>query len=234
MSNGIRAYHHQLTAENRRSLRRMEQYLDSYSLNEVAYEELLSDLAGMALECQERGESFANAVGMDEVTFCRELVVNCPRETFGERVLGLLRRLIAWLGAVLPVMVLLECIFPWMPGRCDGLLYTVPASFLCKYCTAILLIVAGLYFAKRNIFRSKYQIGMVFGAVFLAVFITVSEVCAYAIGEVEWQISLGLWIAVFAVLLLLCIVAKRCLALTLAYQQKQRLLKSKERDEQKW
>lgn len=214
-----------LTPENRKILRRMARYLDSYSLNQVSYEELMNDLAGMALECQERQQSFSEAVGMDEVAFCHELVANCPRETVGERLIGLLLWILAWGAAVVPVMALLEWIFPWMSGEMRGIIYTVPVPYLCRYCAAVLLIAGGLFFMKRNIYRSKYMVGTVYGAVFLLVFITVSEVSSRMGGDTLVSISLVIWLLLFAVLILLCWVAKRCVAMTVAYQQKRRLLK---------
>lgn len=215
----------QLTPDNRRTLRRMARYLDSYSLNEVAYEELMSDLVGMALECEERQQPFSEAVGMDEVVFCHELVANCPRETWAERSLGACRWVVAWIGAVLPVMMLLELVFSWMPGSCEGLLYLTSISFLCKYCAAAALIAGGLYSLKRMIYYSKSLIGIFYLVAFLLVFITISEVCTYLLGSLQVTISLVVWLIVFAVLLLLCHVGKRCVAMTVAYQQKKRQLK---------
>lgn len=215
----------QLSLENRRTLRRMARYLDSYALNEVAYEELMSDLAGMALECQERQQPFCEAVGMDEVAFCHELVANCPRETRAERILGGCSWIVLWIGLVLPVMMLLEVIFTWMPGSCEGLLYHTPLSFLLKYCTTAALAACGLFFLKRMSYYSKSLIGTVYLIVFLVVFITVSEVCTYLLGAMQVSISLVVWAVVFGILLLLCYVAKRCTAMTVAYQQKKRQLK---------
>lgn len=214
-----------LSPENRRILRRMARYLDSYSLNQVAYEELMNDLAGMALECQQRQQPFSEAVGMDEVAFCHELVASCPRETVGERLLGLLLWIVTWAAAVVPVMAVLEWIFPWMSGEMQGVVYTVPVPYLSKYCAAVLLIALGLYFLKRNIYRSKYAVGTVYGVIFLLVFITVSEVSSRMGSGTAVDISLVVWLLAFAILILLCYVAKRCVAMTMAYQQKRRQLK---------
>lgn len=219
-----------LSPENRRILRRMSRYLDSYSLNQVTYKELMSDLTGMALECQERQQPFSEAVGMDEVAFCHELVANCPRETVGERLLGMLLWILSWAAAVVPAMAVLEWIFPWMTGEMQGAVYTVPVPFLCKYCAAVLLIAVGTYFFKRNIYRPKYAVGTVYGVIFLLAFITVSEVSSRMVGEMSVSISLVVWLLAFAILILLCYVAKRCAAVTVAYQQKRRQLKGETGD----
>ena len=220
----------QLTAENRRVLHRMARYLDSYSLNEVAYEELMADLFGMALECQERGQEFAQAVGMDERLFCHELVANCPRETRTERVLGFLRWMVAWLAVILPVMLLLEWIFPWMPGTVEGLVYHVPAPFFSKYCAAVVAVAGFLYFFKRMAYYARSAVWSVFAVAFLMAFITVSEVSGRLVREIQVPLSPVVWLLSFGALFLLCDVGKRSVAMTVAYQQKKRQLREQKRE----
>lgn len=223
MNKNLRADIKQLTAENRRSLRHMARYLDSYALNDVAYEELISDLVGMALECQERRVPFLREVGMDEAAFCRELVQNCPRETRLERVLALCRWFVSWVAMVLPLFMLLKCLFRWMPGRFDGLTYVTPFPFFAKYCILAALVSCGFLFLKRNTYRSWPYIGALYLSVFLAVFVVVSEAAAHISQAVQLRLSLILWLMVFGGLWMLLYVARRCVALTVAYRrQKQR------------
>lgn len=227
MNSEYRAAVAQLTPQNRRVLRRMARYIDSYSLNEVAYEELMSDLVGMALECQKRRQPFSEAVGMDEAAFCHELVANCPRRTRAERVFGMLLFLTAWVAAILPAMYLLEFVFPWMPGQCDGLIYITPAAFVCKYFATVLMLSTGLYFWKRITYRSKSVVGGVFLLAFLLVFITVSEVAPLVVGDALWRIHMPVWIVACAALMALFYVIRRLVAMTLAYQrQKQEVGRS--------
>lgn len=209
----------QLTPENRRILRRMARYIASYSLNEVAYEELMSDLAGMALECQTRHQSFTEAVGMDEAAFCHELVANCPRKTRAERVLSMLGFLVAWEAAILPAMYLLEFLFPWMPGACDGWYFLTPASFLYKYFVIIFTLAFGLYFFKRVTYRSKPLVGGLYLLCFLLVFITITEVSPYLAGGRELRVSMIIWAICSVGALLLCYAGRRCIAMTVAYQR---------------
>ena len=228
MNSDFRAAVAQLTPQNRRALRRMARYINSYSLNEVAYEELMSDLVGMALECQERRQPFSEAVGMDEAAFCHELVANCPRRTRAERVFGLLLFLTAWVAAILPAMYLLEFVFPWMPGECDGLLYIAPASFICKYFATVLMLSTGLYFWKRITYRSKSVAGALFVLSFLLVFITVSEVAPLVVGGTLWHIHMIVWAIACVALMLLFYAARRCVAMTMAYQRKKQELREQE------
>lgn len=218
--NDLRAVLSQLTAENRRALRRMTRYFDSYSLNEVAQEELLVDLAGMALECQQRGQAFSEAIGMDEVVFCHELVVNCPRETWAERTLGALRWMVAWIGCILPVMYFLEWVFPWMSGNIENGMYLVPMPFLCKYCAAVIPIAAGLYIFKRLTYFPRSMVWTLFAMVFLAVFITVSEVSVRLMQAITVPLSLLAWLLVFGGAFAFLHIAKRCVALTVAYRRR--------------
>lgn len=210
----------QLSADNRRTLRRMARYLDSYSLNEVTQEELLADLSGMALESQQRGQAFSEAIGMDEVVFCHELVANCPRETWGERLLGALRWMVAWVGCILPIMYVLEWVFPWMSGHIENGLYFVPLPFLCKYGAAVIPIAAGIYMFKRLTYFSRSMVWTLFTAAFLLVFITVSEVSVRFMQAITVPFSLVVWLLTFGCVFALLHVAKRCVALTVAYRQK--------------
>ncbi len=218
--NELRTVRTQLTSENRRSLRRIERFLDSYSLNEVTQEEVLMDLTGMALECQQRGQLFSEAVGMDEAVFCHELVANCPRETCTERVLAVLRWMTAWIGCVLPVMFLLECMFPWMSGEIADGLYHVPLPFLCKYLAAVIPVATGMYVFKRFTYLSRSLVWTLFVAAFMFVFITVSEVSARLMSTVTLPLSLWLWLWLFGGAFAFFHIAKRCVALTVAYRQK--------------
>ena len=54
-----------LNKENRRVIMKMEQYMESRYINEIAGEDILADMVGMALEYQERGEPFSEAIGGD-------------------------------------------------------------------------------------------------------------------------------------------------------------------------
>ena len=43
---------------NRKIILKMQRNLSTYDLNEMEYEQTISDIIGMALEYEERGESF--------------------------------------------------------------------------------------------------------------------------------------------------------------------------------
>ncbi len=217
----------ELSADNRRALQRIERFLDSYSINEVTQEEVLTDLTGMALECQQRGQPFSEAMGMDEAAFCHELVANCPRETRTERALAALRWMIAWVGCILPVMFLLECVFPWMSGEITNGLYYVPLPFLCKYLAAVIPVAAGIYVFKRLTYCSRSLVWTWFAVAFLSVFITVSEVSARFMSTVTLPLSLWLWLWLFGGAFAFFHIAKRCVALTVAYHQRKNDLNSR-------
>ena len=79
-----------LTRENKRIIMKIEHYLESRYINQVAGKEIMSDIVGMAIECQERGDSFAEMIGSDHEAFCRELIRNSPRQHIHERILHVL------------------------------------------------------------------------------------------------------------------------------------------------
>ena len=48
---------------NRKIILKMQRNLSTYDLNEMEHEQTISDIIGMALEYEERGESFGEAIG---------------------------------------------------------------------------------------------------------------------------------------------------------------------------
>ena len=193
----------------------------------------MTDLVGMALECQQRGQPFADAMGMDEAVFCHELVANCPRVTFLERLLAALRWMVMWVGCILPVMALLECVFPWISGEFANGLYYVPLPFFCKYLAAVIPVAAGMYIFKRLTYHSRSLVWTLFSVVFLFLFITVSEVSARFMSAVTLPLSLWLWLWLFGGAVAFFHVAKRCVALTVVYRQKKKTNSEREEENEK-
>lgn len=101
-----------LNKDNRRIIMKMEQYMEARYINEIACEDILADMVGMALEYQERGEPFSEVIGNDCEAFCKELVVNSPRQSPLERVLNVFRWLILFSMLLMPGLYLLELYFP--------------------------------------------------------------------------------------------------------------------------
>ena len=87
MNKEYRALLCRLSKENRRTIVKMQHYLETCYINEVVYEDMMCDLAGMALECQERDERFEDSIGTDYKSFCRSLADNAKKQTFPERLL---------------------------------------------------------------------------------------------------------------------------------------------------
>lgn len=104
--------HNALALENREVLNRMMRYLSSTKISVFALEDIRHDLIGMAMQAQQRGERFADALGMPERQFCDELAQNSPRRTLGEWV-GTSLITVLWLDLLVAV---LGAIVEWQPG----------------------------------------------------------------------------------------------------------------------
>ena len=97
----------QLDPENKKLLRKIKLYVDSRHLSRVAKEDLMGDIAGMALESQKRGESFSESIGDHEI-FCRELVKNSPRATVAEEIFRILTFVFLFAALMAPFIYALD------------------------------------------------------------------------------------------------------------------------------
>lgn len=210
-----------LSRENRRIVFKIEQYLETRYINDIAKEELLADIIGMAEECQARGESFADAIGGDHEQFCRELIRNLPRQSVHERVLHVLHWFLLCSMLLLPGLYLIELLFArYSPAEVDGLLYTVRLSFPLKYYLLMFVLVVGWFFVRMYTYKpTKYVFGTYF-AVFMLFFLFTDAVLAFMIGERLITINILLWIVITGVLLVLCDLTKRIFAMTVAYRRR--------------
>ncbi len=210
-----------LNKENRRILLKMEHYMETRSINEIACEEILSDIVGMALEYQERGEPFSSAIGSDYESFCRELVRNSPRQSIFERILILLRWLFLYGMLILPVLYLVERIVPgFTPAEIRGGIYSVPAVFLTKYFTLLIILVVGWFFVKMYTYKPmKYVIGT-YITVFMLFFLFSNELLTLILGDLPVTVNIFWWVLGLGGATLLCDLARRLAAMTVAYQKK--------------
>lgn len=92
-----------LAREDSEMLERMMRYLGTTRISRYALEDIRRDLIGMAAEAEEQSHTFAEALGMPEEEFCRQLAEDAQKRTVGE-----------WLavnlpGGLLMVLVLLCC-----------------------------------------------------------------------------------------------------------------------------
>lgn len=63
-----------LTKENQKIIRKMERYINTFPLETYDIEQIKRDLTGMALEAQERGESFISVLGKKPRAFCDDFI----------------------------------------------------------------------------------------------------------------------------------------------------------------
>ncbi len=207
-----------LTPENRRVIRDMYHYLGTCGLNEVVYEDLMSDLAGMALESQERGVSFSDTVGMDYHAFCRELVKNAEKQSFSERLFDVVRWIAACIGAVMPVMYLYALAFPRQTVFTEGLTLHSPLSFFLTYSAITVVAVLGWFVTKRFIYYSQTIVFPVYLTAILCSFVLFELLSVYT-DRVILELSLPLWLIAWALVLVLCLGAKRLIAFTAVHRR---------------
>ncbi len=212
-----------LNKDNLKLILKMEQYLESHYINEIAGEEILSDIVGMALECQERKESFLDAVGGDSETFCRELIRNAPRQSLIERIMNVLRWLFLYAAILVPGLALIELLFAKLtPAELDGLYYRVPLAFLLKYYIITCVLVVGWFIVRMFSYRPmKYVFGIYF-SVFMLLFLGSNAILNFVVGARVVSVHVVVIAVVFAVLTVLCDLIRRLSAITIAYRKRKK------------
>jgi uncharacterized membrane-anchored protein len=201
----------QLTAENKKIITRMERNLETYYLNELEYERTISDLIGMALECQERGDSFSDSIG-DCSSFCRELVANLPGQSKGEKALEFLRWLLWCVTLLVPVLYALSFFVTFFPSRSESIYIYASVVFLCKYLAVTLVLVFGLFYVKRNVYHPQSLVWSLYFIILLLTFFAVEYLPLDSIPDVEVKINIILWALISAAVLLAVSLAKRVIA----------------------
>ena len=223
MNGEYKSCYRQLNEENRKLLKKIRLYLQSRYLSEVAEDELLVDIAGMALESQKRGESFREAIGNDYESFCKELAKNSPRRSKVEGAFLILAWVLAVMGAVLPLLCLWEWIaFFISPARLDGVVLITPAAHLLKYLVFSAVAVCGWFFAFRYNHKTQTGVILVYLSVLFFGFFVFNIFSQWMPQSPVWAISAPLWMVVFAILVGTVLLAKRLAALTVAYQQQRK------------
>ena len=214
--NSLRA----LTKENRKTVHKIEQYLESRYINEIAGEEIISDIVGMALECQERGESFSETIGSDHELFCRELIRNSPKQFVHERILHVVHWFLLFAAFLLPGLYIIELLFSaYSPGFVKGFLYTVRLSYVLKYYVIMLVLVVGWFFVRMYNYKpTKYVFGIYFTVIILF-FLFTDAILKFIVGNFIFSFNIIVWLVSLLSLLLMCDLSRRVVAMTIAYKR---------------
>lgn len=210
-----------LTRENKRIIMKIEHYLESRYINQVAGKEIMSDIVGMAIECQERGDSFSEMIGSDHEAFCRELIRNSPRQHMHERILHVLHWFILFATCLMPSLYLFEALMPkYFPGCVDGLIFTVKLSYILKYYIIMLVLVIGWFIVRMHTYKpTKYVFGTYF-AVFMLFFIFTDGVLAFIMNDTLLHINILIWTLAVAALLVICDLTRLVIAMSIAYKKR--------------
>lgn len=210
-----------LSKDNRKIIHKIEHYLETHYINKIAGEEILSDIIGMALECQTRGDSFSEMIGDDHEGFCRELIKNSPKQYFHERILGILHWFILFAMLLLPGLYFVELIFPqYSPAVVHGLSYSVRLTFLLKYYIFMFVIVIGWFFVRMYTYKpTKYVFGSYF-LVLMLIYLFSEGLLSFIIKDSFVMINVLVWFGIFAAFLIICDLVTRIIAMSIAYKQK--------------
>ena len=209
-----------LFRENRRIILKIEHYLETRGINDIAGEEIISDIVGMALECQERGDSFSEMIGDDHEAFCKELIKNSPRQKLYEKILRVIQWFLLFAMLLMPVLYFIELVFPLQsPADIKCLTYTVKLSFVLKYYMLLTVLTFGTFFIRMYTYKpTKYVIGTYLAAV-MAAFLFADSVLDFMVGQMLFNVNILMWIMCICVLLIMCYLTRRVIAMSIAYKQ---------------
>ncbi|MDV0444227.1 hypothetical protein [Methanorbis rubei] len=132
----------ELTRENSSLITRMYFYLTASALTDLEVETIRKDLTGMALEAQERNDSFAEVIGEDYTLFCNELIANGRKKTPLTKVLDVVE-LLLYTG----IALLIATIF--LNGTLPGTAMMVTPAFFVSILFGIVCGTAVMWFLSR-------------------------------------------------------------------------------------
>ncbi len=222
MSSELKKATSQLSKENRRILRKMKHYLEACYLNEVVFEETMSDLVGMALESQQRGESLDTVIGMDYRDFCRELAKNAQKQSWLERIMNILLWLLWCALLIVPLLYVISMSHVFHTAYGENGVLNASLPFVLKYFSVSAVIIIGWFAIRRFTYFSQTLVMSVYVCLVMTIYILMDLFAIRFFGSWIVHISLVRWIAVFAFLILLCHGLKRLTALTIAYRNQRK------------
>ncbi len=220
MNKEYKAIMSRLSRENRKIIRKMQHYLETCYINEVVYEDMMCDIAGMALECEERGDAFADSIGTDYRSFCRSLADNAKKQTFPERFFDVLKWIVYFDGIIIPMLYILYAIFGGHSPRLDGLRLSAPAEQLFMYFSVATVTVLGFFLAKRFTYCAQSLVIFIYLAGVITVFLITDFLGGVFFKGVTVAVSLVTWAIIIAANLVICYLARRLIATNIAYKSK--------------
>lgn len=216
----------QLNDENKKLVKKIALYIESRNLNGVAGEELLGDIAGMALECQKRNESFSEQIG-DYQDFARALVKNSPRRNAAETLFWIFAWIVGAVGAIVPLLWITEFITPdFTPAKNNGLEFIAPIAYIIKYTVFVGGAMLGWFAAFRLSYRSRTAVMSIYIAILIFSFAVFSVSTSLIPSSPSCTVNILLWCVILTLAVFVCLLAKHLTALTVAYNRarKQRKL----------
>ena len=197
----------------------MEQYFESRYINEIACNDIMVDIAGMAIESQQRNQPFIEVIGGDFENFCKEMIENAPRQSWAERILSVMHWILLFSMVFVPGLFIIKMLIPkYAPGEINNISYEVPLAFLLKYFILMLIVVVGWFFVRMYTYKPmKYVMGSYVGII-LGLFLASDFLLKYIIGDFLVYLNLIIWIIALALMLLMCDLSRKLVATTIAYK----------------
>ncbi|MBR4296332.1 MAG: hypothetical protein IKT56_05820 [Clostridia bacterium] len=209
-----------LSKDNRKTIKKMQHYLETCYLNEVVFEDMMCDLAGMALECQERGESFDDSIGTNYKDFCRSLAKNAKKQTFPERFFDVLKWMLYFDGIIIPLLYVCYAIFGFTEPHIEGVTITAFAGQLLMYFSVSTFLIVGWFLVKRFTYYSPTLVLSIYMAAVILVFLLTDFIGDYFFASLTVSVNLIIWAIVIAAFLLICYLARRLIAISNVYSRK--------------
>jgi len=198
MGKGKKEGNLKLTTENKQAIRRIKFYLESHYVDEIYLEGIMSDIVGMALESQKRGEDFSKTVGLDYAEFSKELVENSPRQTYVEKIFNMIISTVACVGIVLPIMYVLGFVFRIRQVTCRTVMLVAPLAFILKYMLIVFVLQVGWILVKRSIYKSQtFLAGIYISTIVLALIVSDYITMLKPVYELTVEVNVFIWLAAF-------------------------------------
>lgn len=211
-----------LSKENRKTIRRIEHYLETCYINEAVFEDMLCDLAGMALECEASGEKFSDRIGMDYRSFCRELAKNAKKQSFPERVFDVSKWLLFFEGILVPLLYVFYTIFfGFSSSYIEKLVITAPSGQLFMYFSVSTVFIIGWFLVKRFTYYAQSIVLATYIASVLGTFLLTDFIGNKFMSGLTLSINIFTWTAAILSLLVISHLAKRLIAYNRAYRSRQ-------------
>jgi DNA-binding ferritin-like protein (Dps family) len=168
-----------LNRENKLLLNKLSSYIYINGVNTKVLNEVKLDLAGMLLECQERGDDAQSVIGNNYKEFCDELIANCPRKKLVDMIIEPLFVFGISLLMVIPLIYLLGRFLPTMDASISGFIFYCEPYYLSILLTGELTGIIATFFLQQLSFSKNQKLLYIIS--FMIIFIIINSLVLYVV-----------------------------------------------------